>query len=223
MVSPQVPENIGLCARILKNTSFSNLYLVNPNLTKKSFEVARRAGDILSGAKIFTDLESAISDSAFVFGATRRRRAYQHIYNFNHILPLIASQAKRRKVRIVFGGENFGLSKEDLKFCDSVFYLPAEAKFPSYNLSAACAIVCHKIFEYLENVKDVDRIDLAKKKDIESLFVFIEDVIKKTQSDRMIINSAVVSLRRIFLRTHLTKSEVQLLKTIFLVVKGKMK
>jgi tRNA C32,U32 (ribose-2'-O)-methylase TrmJ len=85
LVSPQIPDNIGLVSRILKNTSFSSLSLVNPNLTKKSFDVAKRARDVLEKAKRYSSLTEAIAPSYFVFGTTRRKREYKFIYNFNDI------------------------------------------------------------------------------------------------------------------------------------------
>ena len=149
LVSPQVPENIGLVARILKNTCFSHLSLVNPNLSEKSYEVAKRARDILNQAKKFDTLKEALSKSHFTFATTRRVRSYKFIYNFHDILPLIVSQAQKKRVSIVFGKENFGLSKKEIDLCDSVIYLPANPGFPSYWLCHGClenewpAAECH--------------------------------------------------------------------------------
>jgi len=223
LVSPQIPENIGLCARILKNTSFNNFCLVRPNLTHKSFEVAKRARDILEKAKLAEDLKSVLKESYFVFGTTKRRRKYKFIYNFKDILPFIAAVAKKYPISIIFGQENFGLSKEEIDCCDSLFYIPANPSFSSYNLASSVGIVCYKIFEYLIDMLYVDFLDLVKKEDIESLFVLIDSVLKKTDLKNKIAKTTISSLKRIFLRTHLTKNEVQLLKTIFLSISKQLK
>lgn len=223
LASPQVPENIGLCARILKNTSFSHFYLVDPNINSKSFAVAKRARDLLDKAKLFKDIKEAISDSCFVFGTTRRNREHKFIYNFKDTLPLIIAQAKMGPISIVFGKENFGLSKEELDCCDSVFFIPANHEFPSYNLASACGIVCFKIFEYLESIAEISSLELTKKKDIESLFLFIEEALPKLKLKKKMLCSASFSLRRIFSRTHLTNNETQLLKTIFIKINKLLK
>ena len=216
LVSPQVPENIGLCARVLKNTSFFNLLLVNPNLNGKSFEVSKRARDILEKAKICKSLKEAVRDSHFVFGTTRRKREYASVYNFGGILPMLAASARKKKISIVFGREDFGLSKEEMEYCDSAFYIPADQKFASYNLAFSVGIVCYKIFEYLENISSISSLSLAKNKDIEALYINIENVLKKLKFKSNITSGSLSTIRRIFKRTHLTRNEIKLLKSIFL-------
>ncbi|MCM8787315.1 MAG: TrmJ/YjtD family RNA methyltransferase [Candidatus Omnitrophica bacterium] len=215
LVSPQVPENIGLVARVLKNTSFFNLKLVNPNLTSKSYEVAKRAKDILRNVQIFKDLQEATSNSNFVFGTTRRSRQYKFIYNFNDIKHLIIAESLNKKVSIVFGREDFGLLAEDIELCDSIFYIPANPEFSSYNLSFSVGIVCYELFNLIENLYCISKLDLAKKEDIYTLFEYIKEKLsKRIKKDRL--EPTMLSLKRIALRTHLTKSEVALLKSLIL-------
>jgi len=222
LVSPQIPENIGLCARVMKNTLFENLYLVKPNLNEKSFQVAKRARDILEKAKLFDNLKSALGDSHFVFGTTRRKRSYKFIYNLQNILPFIVAFAKKHKITILFGKENFGLSKDEMSLCDSVFYIPSASSFPSYNLAFSVGLVCYKIFEYTQSILDIDYLELAKKKDIENLFLFIEETLRKIRLKTDRKEAILYSLRRIFSRTTLTKNEIQLLKAIFIAINRKL-
>lgn len=216
LVSPQIPENIGLCARVIKNTSLRNLYLVNPNLTNKSFEVAKRARDVLTKASIFSDLNEAIKSSYFVVGTTRRQRGDIIIYNFREVLPLIIAVAKKRRVSIIFGKEDFGLSKKDSERCDLLFCLDANPQFSSYNLSMAVGIVCYEIYRYLKQVKDIFFLDPAKKNDIETMFHFIKSGLKNVGFSSRMCEAMIFSWRRIFRRTFLTKNEVQMIKSIFL-------
>lgn len=215
LVSPQIPDNIGLTARVLKNTSFFNLSLVTPNLARKSFEVAKRAKDVLEKAKTFSTLKEAIATSHFVFGTTRRTREYKFIYNFSEIKNLIISLASSKKISIVFGQEDFGLSQEDLELCDSVFYIAANPLFSSYNLAFSAGIVCYELFNTLENIFSLGALDLAPKKDIETFFIYLEKYLS-SRIDRKMLKPAIHSLERIFLRTHLTKNEVALLKSLIL-------
>ena len=213
LVSPGVPENIGLVARVLKNTSFSGLSLINPRLTSKSFDVAKRARDVLKQAKIFDSLESALSSSHFVFGTTRRPREYKFIHSFDDIKLLLLSVAVKKKVSIVFGKEDFGLSQRDIALCDSIFYLPANVQFPSYNLAFSVGIVCYEIFNLVGSFPHLKFLDLARRKDIENLFLYLEKYICRF-SDKKRLASTMLSLRRLFLRTHLAKNEVSLLKSL---------
>ena len=222
LVSPQVPENIGLCARVMKNTLFDNLCLVKPNLNGKSFEVAKRARDILENAELFDTLKNALGSSHFVFGTTRRKRSYKAIYNFQSVLPFIVAFARKYKITIIFGKENFGLSKDEIGLCDSVFYIPSASTFPSYNLAFSVGIVCYKIFEYVQNILDIDYFELARKKEIDSLFLFIEETLKKIRIKGNRKEATLYSLRRILSRTALTKNEAQLLKSIFVAINRKL-
>lgn len=215
LVSPQIPENIGLVSRVLKNTKVTNLRLVRPFLSSKSFEVAKRASDVLKKAKTYESLEDAIQDLYYTFGTTRRHRKYKLIYNFINILPQIIFLASGKKIGIIFGQEDFGLSKKDLELCDSIFYIPANPDFSSYNLAMSVGIVCFEIFNFLESIYSFSSLDLARRKDIEALFGFIEKRLKKVESlprKDLFFSSARRTLRKLLL----TKKEVEILKTIFL-------
>ena len=64
LIKPQLPENIGFCARALKNFSFKKLDLVNPQQrwpNKKAIATSVGASDILKKAKIYTNIKSAIN------------------------------------------------------------------------------------------------------------------------------------------------------------------
>ena len=63
LVNPQLGENIGSCARAIKNFGFSNLSLVNPKLgwpNTKARMTSVGAYDIVKKAKLFKDTETAI-------------------------------------------------------------------------------------------------------------------------------------------------------------------
>ena len=215
LASPAIPENIGLVARALKNTSFFNLSLVNPKLNAKSGEVAKKARDLLKKAKVYNTLDEAIKPSTFVFGASRRVREFKTIFNFNEIKHLIVALASSKKISIVFGNETFGLSREETDSCDSIFYIPANPSFSSYNLANAVGIVCYELFNLLDNTHSFASLNLAKRKEYEELFKYMKDNISsKLKKNRL--GPTMHSLRRIFLRTHLTKNEASLLKSLFL-------
>lgn len=212
LVSPQVPENIGLVARNLKNTAFKNLSLVSPNLTKKSYEVAKGARDILKKAKVFSKLEDALTDSNFVFGTTRRRREFKFIYNFNQIKNFLISLSLKNKVSIIFGREDFGLSSEEIELCDSIFYIPANEKFPSYNLAFACGVVCYELFSLTQQIFSLSWLNLSKKKEINSIYNLLERLLAFSGEKKY----SPLTLRRLLSRCPLTKNETSFLKGILI-------
>jgi tRNA C32,U32 (ribose-2'-O)-methylase TrmJ len=76
-------------------------------------------------------------------------------------------------------------------------------------------IFCYEIFNTLENFSSLSALDLAKKKDIETFFDYLEKYLAKhIKKERL--KPAMLSLKRIFLRTHLTKNEIALLKSLIL-------
>jgi tRNA C32,U32 (ribose-2'-O)-methylase TrmJ len=123
--------------------------------------------------------------------------------------------ASSKRISIVFGREDFGLSQEDIESCDSIFYIPANHSFPSYNLAFSVGIICYEIFNLLESVYSISSLELAKKKDIETFFSYLEKYLS-SRVEKKRLASTLLSFKRIFLRTHLTTNEVSLLKSSIL-------
>ncbi|MDD3296335.1 MAG: TrmH family RNA methyltransferase [Candidatus Omnitrophica bacterium] len=214
LAEPKIPENIGLAARVLKNTSFPNLSLVRPCLNQKASEVARRAKDILEEAKVYNSLSEALSSSQFVFGASSRKHRGMNIHNFNDIKYLIISLAKAGRISIVFGKESFGLCSHQIKECTGVFYIPANPEFSSYNLSQAVGIVCYEIATVIDKLYTVSTFKPASRGEYETFFDYLKDYLSlKVKKDR--VKTSLSSLKRLFLRTSLSKNEISLLKDIF--------
>lgn len=226
LVSPQIPENIGFTARIMKNMDFSLLFLVEPPPLTKAYQVAKRARDILDKARIYPELSEAVSEFNFVVATSRRQRKDSLVYDLKSLVPVIVSLAKKgQKVGVLFGREDFGLLKEEFSYADAVVRIPSSFNFPSLNLSFAVGIFCYEIFCSAKSIYQVPILDYASKKDIYSLYNYIEEVLEKIgYQDKTIPSSkrAISSLKRIFRRTYLTKREVELLKAIFLKLNQKL-
>ena len=217
---PQIPENIGLVARALKNTSFSNLCLVGPNLTQKSFDVAKRARDVVKNVKVFDDVGVAVAKSNFVIGTTRRSREFKFIQSLSDVKYFLVAMAHKSRISVLFGKENFGLSKEEMELCDSVVYIPAADDFPSYNLSTAVGIFCYELFTTINSLYGIGSLELAKRKEVMSLFSYIAEYIS-SRNDKRKTQSTLLSLQRIAMRASLTKNEVALLKSLLITKKKK--
>ena len=77
LVKPQLGENIGAAARSLKNFGFSKLNLVTPKFTfpnQKTKVTSVGAFDLINSAKVFDNIEKAISEFDVVISLSARRR-----------------------------------------------------------------------------------------------------------------------------------------------------
>ncbi len=154
LVRPQLPENIGMVARVMHNFGLKDLIVVSPKdnwLNNKSINAAKKANKIIKNIKVFNDLETALSNFSYIVATTNRKRYLEK--NYTNDLKLIKSKIiVNKKTAILFGPENSGLSNEDLRLSDILFTIETSSKSNSLNLSHAVAILCHKLFE-LNNLK----------------------------------------------------------------------
>jgi TrmH family RNA methyltransferase len=139
LVEPRSAGNIGSVARAMKNTGFNGLVLVNPvDYTKdeatldEAFSMACKAGDVLNGAEVFTDLKGALEGSGLVAGATRRKgKLRTPLLTLDEAAVEILNFSKENRISILFGREDKGLKNEELKLCDILFEIPSDEGYPS--------------------------------------------------------------------------------------------
>ena len=77
LVKPQLGENIGACARAMKNFGFSKLYIVEPKINfpnHKAKATSVGAYDIINKAKVFNNIQDAIEPFNLVISLSARRR-----------------------------------------------------------------------------------------------------------------------------------------------------
>jgi tRNA/rRNA methyltransferase len=138
-------ENIGAAARAIKTMGISNLYLVAPianHLGERSRATAHGSIDILEKAQIFQSLSDAISGIDLVIGSTAKKRSVAQVYNPVDDLPQIILDKGNtiKNVAIVFGGEESGLSNEQLAQCHFLSTIPMYRKYPSLNLAQSVMV-----------------------------------------------------------------------------------
>ena len=77
LVKPQLGENIGACARSMKNFGFKNLNIVSPKFefpNNKTKVTSVGAFDIIKKTKVFNSLENAIKEFDLVISLSARKR-----------------------------------------------------------------------------------------------------------------------------------------------------
>ena len=150
LVKPQLGENIGACARSMKNFGLKNLSLVSPKFTfpnHKTKVTSVGAVDIINKTKVFDKTEDALKEFNLVISLSARRRDINKkhitIKDFSNILK----NTKNSKVGLMFGPEASGLSNIDLSFSNYILQIPTYKKFRSLNLSHSVTLVCYEIFK----------------------------------------------------------------------------
>ena len=105
--------NIGAVARAMKNMAMDQLRLVSPKYFPHAEATARASGanDVLSGALIYADLQSAIADCQIVLGASARDRtiSWPTLTARKCAEKFVGSSEAENQVALVFGLENSGL------------------------------------------------------------------------------------------------------------------
>ncbi|MGM0665798.1 MAG: tRNA/rRNA methyltransferase [Bacteroidota bacterium] len=157
LVEPRVPENIGAAARAIKTMGFRRLVLVNPceyNEGKARW-LAHGSGDILDEAEVFASLENALEAYDFIIGTTSKGRISKHEYIAIEQLGTFLKNREEeyKKIALVFGREESGLTNEELKLCDIASTVPMAGAFPSLNLSQAVMLYAFSLHESSEESK----------------------------------------------------------------------
>ena len=150
LVKPQLGENIGACARSMKNFGFNKLHIVSPKVNlpnQKTKATSVGAFDIINKAKIFNKTKNAIGifDNVISLSSRRRDINKKHI-SLNDFTKLVKKKNKFN-FGLMFGPEASGLSNDDLSFSNYVLQIPTSSKFKSLNLSHSLTIICYEIFK----------------------------------------------------------------------------
>ncbi len=185
LVKPQLGENIGACARSLKNFGFSKLHIVSPKQSwsnNKAKATSVGAYDILKKAKIYNSTYDAINDFNVVISLSARKRDInkRHI-SINHFLKMIKSKNNTR-FGLMFGPEASGLSNDDLSLSNFVLQIPTSKKFKSLNLSHSLTLICYEIFKLInfkKFEKDKKSLKISSKKKISSLVLHLKKLLEK--------------------------------------------
>ena len=175
LVKPQLGENIGACARSMKNFGFTNLHIVSPKINfpnHKAKATSVGAFDIINKAKVFNQTNEAISNFDIVISLSARRRDInkRHI-SLNDFVKLLKKN-KNSNFGLMFGPEASGLSNKDLSFSNYVLQIPTSPKFKSLNLSHSLTIICYEIFKVFNEKlfeKKTTNIKISSKSKINSL------------------------------------------------------
>ncbi len=103
---------------------------------------------LLDGAGRYDSLAEATADADLVVGTTDLVTGRSTAYLRRSVPPERLGEMIRPfvgRVAVVFGPEDNGLTKPELRRCDLLVHVPARRDFPTLNLSHAAAIVLYAL------------------------------------------------------------------------------
>ena len=218
---PQLSENIGACARAIKNFNFKKLILINPKPifpNDKILATSVGAKDIIKQSKKYDSLDKALSNIDIVIATSARFRNK----NIKHInLEDLKKINFRKKVCFLFGSEASGLSNNEISYANYTLKIPTNPNFKSLNLSHSLIIITQYVAGLLKlrsmPFKKSKKVKSASKKEIQSMFKLciknldeINFFRPKEKRPKMLEN-----LRNIFYKMDLSDKETRILSGVF--------
>ena len=218
---PQLSENIGACARAIKNFNFKKLVLISPKPifpNDKILATSVGAKDIINRSKKYDNLEKALGkiDIVIATSARFRNKNIKHI-NLNDLKKINFS----KKIAFLFGSEASGLSNDEMSYTNYTLQIPTNPDFKSLNLSHSLIIIAQHVSSLIKlkntSFKRSKKIKSASRKEIQSMFSLcvknLDEInfFRPTEKRPMMIEN----LRNIFYKMDLSDKETRILSGVF--------
>lgn len=186
LVEPKVPENIGASARALKTMGFTSLSLVKPcdDPEDRARWLAHGSLEILDNAVTFNTLSEALKDSDMAIATTVRHRSIQKDQiSSSYLTDFISERCSGlKKVSIVFGREESGLSTSEMKLCDVTSTIPMQVKFPSLNLAQSVMVFSYELSSLIKQTSaDIESNKETNSESLKTLKLKISEILELTE------------------------------------------
>ena len=218
---PQLSENIGACARAMKNFNFQKMIVVDPKPiypNDKILATSVGAKNIIKKSKNFNTLQSALKNIDLVIATSARFRNK----NVKHIqLEDLRKIDYKKKVAFLFGSEASGLSNNEISYANYTLQIPTHPDFKSLNLSHSLIIIAQFVHSIINSkvfsFKKSKKIKSASKKDLLSMTNLciknLEEIgFFKPKEKKPIM---LENLRNIFYKMELSAKETRILSSVF--------
>ena len=233
LVNTSHPGNIGGAARAMKNMGLKSLVLVDPEKYPHRDANSRAAGadDILDNALVVATLEEALGGCSVVLGTSARDRRIPwplvdpreaadiclHTWQADH----------KAEIAVVFGREDAGLTNAELQRCQYHIHIPSDPEFSSLNLATAVQVLSYELrMAWLKETQQPTHMPEVEATGMlgaapathDSLEMFYEHLqqtlVEIDFLDPVKPRHLMARLRRIYGRSQLKKSEVNILRGI---------
>ncbi len=218
---PQLSENIGACARGIKNFNFQNLIVIDPKPiypNDKILATSVGAKNIINKSKVYNHLEPAVKNIDYVIATSARFRNK----NIKHInLVDLKKIDFKKKVAFLFGSEASGLSNNEISYANYTLQIPTNPEFKSLNLSHSLIIIAQYVSGIVKlktsPYKKSKKVKSASKKEIYSMISLcinnLEQINFFKPKEKMPI--MLENLRNIFYKMDLSDKETRILSSVF--------
>ena len=218
---PQLSENIGACARGMKNFNFQKLTIIDPKPifpNDKILATSVGAKNIINKSKVFDHLEPALKSIDYVIATSARFRNK----NIKHIqLEDLKKINYKKKIAFLFGSEASGLSNNEISYANYTLQIPTNPDFKSLNLSHSLIIIAH----YVSTIISLKLPSFTKSKKVKSAskkeIVAMVNLCIKNLEEKNFFKSKekkpimLENLRNIFYRMELSAKETRILSGVF--------
>ena len=218
---PQLSENIGACARGMKNFNFQKLVVVDPKPifpNDKILATSVGAKNIINKAKIYENLENSLKSMDIVIATSARFRNK----NIKHIqLEDLKKINYKKKIAFLFGSEASGLSNNEISYANYTLQIPTNPDFKSLNLSHSLIIIAQLVSSIINSkvssFNKSNKVKSASKKEIIAMANLciqnLEEInFFKSKEKKPIM---LENLRNIFYRMELSTKETRILSGVF--------
>ena len=218
---PQLSENIGACARAMKNFNFKKLVLINPKPiypNDKILATSVGAKDIIRQSKKYSDLDQALSKIDVVIATSARFRNK----NIKHInLEDLKKINFNKNIGFLFGSEASGLSNNEISYANYTLQIPTNPDFKSLNLSHSLIIIAQYVASIIKlksiPFKKSKKVKSASKKEIQSMLSLciknLDDINFFRPPEKR--PKMLENLRNIFYKMDLSDKETRILSSVF--------
>ena len=218
---PQLSENIGACARAMKNFNFKKLIVINPRPifpNDKILATSVGAKDLIKKCKVYETLDLAVKKIDYLIATTSRFRNK----NIKHIkLNDLNKIDFSKKIAFLFGSEASGLSNQEISYANYTMQIPSNLNFKSLNLSHSVIIVAQFVANLINlntyTYSKSKKIKTASKKNVQEMANLcikkLEDInfFKPLEKKPVMLEN----LRSIFYRMELSEKETRILSSVF--------
>jgi len=204
LVGSEYEQNLGYCARVMKNFDFTELFLVNPQVKigDEAKMYSKHAYDVLLNARIVDSFDKAIEGCTLVIGTTAITAGGRDVLR-KPLTPREAAKlivGKNQKVALVIGRDGTGLSKDELEKCDLVVRIPSSESYGALNISHALGILLYEFRmrekEIAKHDASVELLSVSEKKVIDQTLKSLVKSLKGIKGEK----TTILSLKRIFNR-----------------------
>jgi tRNA/rRNA methyltransferase len=218
---PQLSENIGACARSIKNFNFKRLVIVKPKPifpNDKILATSVGAKDVIINSKVYESIESAIKNVDYVIATSARFRNK----NIKHIkLDELIKIDFNKKIAFLFGSESSGLSNNEISYANYTMQIPTNPDFKSLNLSHSVIIIAQTVARIIKlkssKYSKSKKVSLASKKDIQALTNLCINKLDQKNFFKPLEKKPIMleNLRSIFYKMELSDKEIRILSSVF--------